>query len=179
MAVVSKLPPRPSQCRGETVAKQLDRKGKYLGPALKNPALPTRTLHKPALSPVYKRSQAEPFGGSLQRTFLYSVPPPLCSSISLIKSVWKFLWCSCGRQLDRHKQSKDNKSVTGHQGRTRGHLTMGKTFRASTGDSVVNQDLAPKAPSPPLECAQWQLGSSPDLAPSPLARGSSWGRPYP
>ena len=48
-----------------------------------------------ALSPAYKSSQAEPAPEPVQRTFLSSVLPPLCSGISLIKSVWKFLWGFC------------------------------------------------------------------------------------
>ena len=47
---------------------------------------------KPALSPAYKSSQAEPAPRLVERPFLSSLLPPLCSSISLIKSVWKFLW---------------------------------------------------------------------------------------
>lgn len=47
---------------------------------------------KPALYPVYKSSQAEPAPESFWRTFLPSVLPPLCSSISSIKFVWRFVW---------------------------------------------------------------------------------------
>lgn len=47
---------------------------------------------KPTLSPAYKSSQAEPAPKPVQKTFLSFALPPLCLSISLIKSLWKFLW---------------------------------------------------------------------------------------
>lgn len=50
------------------------------------------SVRKPVLSPVNKSSQAEPAFTPAQWTFLSSVLPPLCGGISLIKSVWKFLW---------------------------------------------------------------------------------------
>lgn len=53
-------------------------------------------FHKPAffkkltLSPAYTISQDESALKSVQRTFLSSVLPPLCSRINSIKSVWIF-----------------------------------------------------------------------------------------
>lgn len=63
----------------------------------------------PTLSLTYKNSQAVPVSKPVQRTFLSSVLPPSCSSISLTyQYVWKFLFwfLSWGIQEPQHWQHR-------------------------------------------------------------------------
>lgn len=52
----------------------------------------SQPLRASPLPAAYKSSQAEPAPKQVQRAFLSPALPPLCSSISLVKSVWKLLW---------------------------------------------------------------------------------------